>query len=151
MESSGTLVTSLSFAHGHGDMGVTVERWHRPATRLSFQPACHVDRLPLAASLLNGHPLFKPLWSECVSQPAVPLLRQPLRLLTQLQQGWEVTDHREREDIIGGTGRLFVLSDQIKMLICPCPNLFTKKGNKIGFVIRSLPWLCLEITDKLIE
>lgn len=57
-----------------------------------------------------------------------------------------MTDHQEREDIIGGTCRmdgLFVLNEQIKMFTCPCPSLvglFLKgKGNKIDFVIRPLP------------
>lgn len=133
------------------DMGFTVER-HWSVTRLSFRPAFRIGRLPLAASLLNGQPLLKPSWSDCVSQPAVPLLEQPLGLVTRLQQGWEVTDHQEREDIIGRTNSL-CSARRTKTLICPCPDLsrlflhFKKYMSRIW----SASWLYLAITSKLIQ
>lgn len=56
--------------YGHGDMGVTMEQRQHTVTRQSFLPACHVETLP--ASLLKGHPHFKPMWWVCVNRPAVP-------------------------------------------------------------------------------
>lgn len=62
-----------------------------------------------------------------------------------------MTDHQEKEDLIGRIGRtdgLFVLSEQIKMFICPCPNLlgllFFKKKQDAALIVS-------DNTDKLIR
>lgn len=54
-----------------------VSQWNNNASQspISIFTQDRLYRLSLAASLSNGHPLFKPLWSECVGQPAVPLPR----------------------------------------------------------------------------
>lgn len=152
-----SLVASLSFTYGHSEMGVTVERRHRSAARLPVHPARHEDKLPLAASLLNGYPLFKPPWSECVSQPAVSLPPAASEATGMTSAGMRSDRPPGKTGPnwrIGIKDGLFVLSEQIKMFIFPCPNLLglflKRKGNKIEFVIRALPWLCLASADTLI-
>lgn len=108
-----------------GSAGVTVER--RCQSSVSIFTQDRLERLSLAASLLNGHPLFKSLWSECVSQPLPsPLPRTDSQATYTTALAMRSDRPQGKKGIIGGTGTtngLFVLSEQIKMFICPCLNL----------------------------